>query len=216
MTFGLAIAAIIIILATTWFLGLWNNIITLVNTIFAAMFASNFFEPMADKIDGGESSYTYLLDFVSLWLLFFIAFVVLRTATDLLSRYQLKFNIWVDRIGTTICSCVTAWVFICFMMFTFHTAPFPPGEGNFQAKPSTSNFVGSPDRQWLGFLQNVSRGAMSSSIDAALMPAYDANLLHNDDKELNCRVFDSKGDFIFRYHHRRQVLSEQDALRVRR
>ncbi len=216
MASGLAFTAIILIFLATWFLGFWSNFITLVNTLFAAIFASNFFEPVADMIDGGQSSYTYLLDFVSLWLLFFITFAALRITTDVLSRHSLSFNIWLDRIGSAVCCGITSWIFICFMMFTFHTAPFPPGEGNFQGTPITTNFAGSPDRQWLGFLHNTSRGAMASSVDAMLVPAYDTALLHGDDKSLDSRVFDSRGDFIYKYQHRRQVFSEQSELRVQR
>ena len=58
MASGLAFTAIILIFLATWFLGFWSNFITLVNTLFAAIFASNFFEPVADMIDGGQSSYT--------------------------------------------------------------------------------------------------------------------------------------------------------------
>ncbi len=216
MATGLTIAAIIIILAATWWLGVWNNVITFVNTVFSTIIASNFFEPMANALDGGTSSYTYLLDFVCLWLLFFISFIILRLGTDLLSRHRMTVNKIVDYAGRTVFSLATAWVFVCFMQFSFHTAPFPIGEGNFQEAPNTSNFVGSPDRLWMGFLQSRSQGAMSASLDALLMPTYEPSLLHEDDKDLDCRVFDSDGDFIYKYHNRRRVFADQDAMRVSR
>jgi len=216
MATGLAITVIVLILLTTWFLGAWNNLITLVNTLFAAILASNFFEPLADLIDGGESSYTYLLDFVLVWVLFFASYAILRTATDLLSRFQLKFNVWLDRGLTTLFSMGTAGVFVCFMMFTFHMAPFPPGANDFQGQPNTVNFAGEPDKKWMSFLEYGSRGSMASAIDALLMPTYDADLLSGQDRELGIRVFDPKGDFVRKYFHRRQVLAEQESLRVKR
>ena len=109
MTLGLTIAAIILIMFSMWFLGAWNSVVTLVNTILAAILASNYFEPMASAIDGGQSSYTYLLDFVCLWLLFFVSFAVLRAATDTLSRHKLQFNP-VCRVdgtyGVFVCHCL--------------------------------------------------------------------------------------------------------------
>jgi hypothetical protein len=216
MTLGLSIAALLAILAGTWFLGFWNNAITLVNTLLAAIIASNFFEPLADFIDGGQSTYTYMLDFVCLWLLFFVSFAVLRAATDLLSRYRLKFSKWMELGGRSVCSLATAWIFLCFMQFTFHTAPFPPGPGNFQSRPDSVNFPLAPDRLWLGFLQSRSRGAMAWPLDAPLVSAYDSQRLHRDDRQPGYRVFDSKADLIYKYHHRRLKLSEQEALRVQR
>ncbi len=187
MVMGLSITAIVVIMACTWFLGCWNNVITFVNTLLAALVASNFFEPVADWIDAGKSSYTYLLDFVCLWLLFFATYALLRTATDMLSRHKLQFNYWVEMVGRTLFSLATAWVFLCFMHFSFHTAPFPPGAGNFQERPDSVNFVGAPDRQWLGLLKHTSGGA-----------------------------FPSDDAFILKYYHRRLSLSKQQALRVQR
>ena len=212
MTTGLTITAIILVLLCTWFMGFWNNVITFVNTIFAACIASNYFEPVADAIDGGTSSSTYLLDFVAIWLLFFLSFVVLRTVTDMLSKHQMNFDKWLEMSGRTVFSLATAWVFVCFMQFSFHTAPFPPGAGNFQARPDSVNFTGAPDRLWLGFMQSRSRGALAT----ALPNGYDTNQLHPADRDLGAMVFDSKGDFIYKYYNRRLKLSEQETLRVLR
>ncbi|MDG2013345.1 MAG: CvpA family protein [Pirellulaceae bacterium] len=212
MTTGLTIAAIILVLLCTWFMGFWNNVITFVNTIFAACIASNYFEPVADAIDGGTNSSTYLLDFVAIWLLFFLSFIILRTVTDILSKHKLNVDKWLEMTGRTVFSLATAWVFVCFMQFSFHTAPFPPGEGNFQARPDSVNFAGAPDRLWLGFLQSRSQGALA----AALPTGYDANQLNPADRDLGAMVFDSKGDFIYKYYNRRLKLSQQDALRVPR
>ncbi len=216
MTTALCIIALIAIPASMWFLGLWNNVITFVNVVLAAIVASSFFEPLADGIDGGSSSYTYVLDFVALWLVFAATFIVLRTATDMLSRYRLQFNKWLDMAGRTVFSLATAWVFICFMVFTFHTAPLPVGPGSFQESPDSTNFVASPDRLWLGFMQSRSRGGMAAALNSPLMPEYNTGELHSDDRDLDCRVFDSRSDFIYKYRERRRKLSEQEALRVNR
>lgn len=214
MVNALVITAFVAIVLATWFLGLWNNVITFVNTVMAAMIASNFFEPLADLIDNESSTYTYLLDFVCLWLLFFLSFVVMRLITDVLSRNRVQFNLWLDRIVRTVFGAGTAWVFICFMLFSLHTAPMNPQ--TFQVTPDEELFAGAPDRLWLGFLQSRSRGALAAPMSGPLMPEYDLNTLHNEDKDLDCRVFDSKSDFIYKYHYRRVQLSNEEELRVNR
>ncbi|MCP4461212.1 MAG: hypothetical protein GY819_00270 [Planctomycetaceae bacterium] len=61
-------------------------------------------------------------------------------------------------------------------------------------------------------MQSRSRGALA----AALPNGYDANQLHPADRDLGAMVFDSKGDFIYKYYNRRLKLSEQETLRVLR
>ncbi len=211
---AITIVSMLIIVLAMWFLGLWNNVVTLVNLLLATLIASNWFEPLASLLDGGTSSYTYLLDFVSIWLLFFGSFTVLRVTTDFLSRVRIEFDRWVDMGLRTVICLVTAWVFASFLQFTMHLAPLPPAE--FQADPMTVNFAGSPDRVWMGFLQGRSRGALAASLNEPLSGEYIRSDLHDRDADLNARVFDSRGDFIFKYHDRRRRLSEENDLRVRR
>ncbi len=214
MVTAITIVSMLVICVTTWFLGLWNNVLTFVNVLLAALIASSWFEPLADRLDGDASSYTYLLDFICLWVLFFISLTFLRGLTDLLSRTRLDFDLWLDRGLRTVFSLATAWVFACFLQFSMHMAPLPTTA--FQATPATVNFPGSPDRLWLGFLQSRSRGALSASLNEPLAADYDLKNLHPDDQTLQCRVFDSRADLIYKYHDRRTQLEGQTTLRVRR
>ncbi len=214
MVTAITIIGMVFIFVATWFLGLWNNVLTFVNVLLAALIASNWFEPLADWLDKDSSTYTYLLDFLCLWGLFVVALTVLRTATDVLSRTRVDFNLWLDRGLSAVFSLATAWVFACLLQFSMHLAPLPPNQ--FQAEPGTVNFAGRPDRLWLGFLQSRSRGALSASLGEPLAPAYDVDQLHPEDRNLDCRVFDSQSDFVYKYHDRRRKLAEQSTLRVRR
>ena len=67
--------------------GLWSNSLSLVNAVFAAMIATNYFEPLADFMDGQAPSYTYFSDFLSLWLLFAFGFTLIREFTDRCRRH---------------------------------------------------------------------------------------------------------------------------------
>ena len=217
MLFLLVVFIFVVIVASTWFLGMWNNVITLINVIIAATVSSILFEPIADMIDGGTSSYTYVLDFVALWGVFFVTMGVLRGLTDTLSSYRMKFALPLEMIGRTVFAILIAWVFICFTTFTLHTAPLSDTAwgGGFQATPQTRNLGVGPDRMWLAYLQSRSLGALSEYRDSWFWGRYQEEL-HPDDESNNCRVFDSRSDFIYKYHHRRRILGEQQTIAVNR
>lgn len=214
MITAITIVSMLFIPLALWFLGLWSCALTFTNILLSAMIASNWFEPLADAMDGGTSSYTYLLDFSALWLLFFLSFTLLRVATDTLSRMKVEFHPAMDMSLRSVFALAAAWVFACFLQFSFHVAPLPTNA--FQETPETVNFIGQPDRLWLGFMQSRSRGALAASLTEPLLAEYSSSDLHRDDVKLNSRVFDSKGDFIYKYNSRRESLAGQSNLRVNR
>src|SRR5690349_9599014 len=86
--------------AALWFQGLWSAAVTLVNLILAAMLAMNFYEPICTLIEeNGGASWTYVLDFVVVWVLFFLAFGILRAITDGLSGTRVSFPLPVEMAG---------------------------------------------------------------------------------------------------------------------
>ena len=214
MITAITIVSMIFIPLALWFLGFWSCALTFVNILLSAMIASNWFEPLADALDGGSSTYTYVLDFSALWLLFFLSFTLLRVATDSLSRMKVEFHPAMDMSMRSVIALASAWVFVCFLQFSFHVAPLPINA--FQETPEAANFVGQPDRLWLGFMQSRSQGALAASLTEPLSAEYSKDDLHPDDTGLNSRVFDSTGDFIYKYNNRRETLAGQSKLRVPR
>jgi hypothetical protein len=213
----------LIIVAATWFMGLWSNMLTLINLILAASIASCLFEPVSTLLEtqAGMASYTYLLDFLTLWGIFFGSFVFFRAVTDFSSKVRVQFNVWVEMVGRSVLSIWIASVFLGFSVFTLHTAPLPAGAfGNrLQATPESRNIIGiGPDRMWMGFLQSRSRGALAESRNMIMpFPAEIKNYSVQEDPAdvgRNRRVFDSMADFIFKYQHRRTKLGSLEALRV--
>lgn len=213
----------VIIIAATWFMGLWSNLLTLLNLIISATIASGFFQFVANQLDnyvaddgqlfaGQFKNHTYLLDFLCLWGVFILSFVFLRGATDMLSKYRVKFDKWTELAGRSVASICIAWVFICFSTFTLHTAPLPINAfaGDFQSTPTTRNFLGiGPDRMWMAYVQSRSMGALSRSTISEAS-------LHPEDRDSNTQPFDSKGEFIYKYQHRREVFAEQEGTLVNR
>lgn len=178
--------------------GMWGSAVMLINVVFAVMLASNYFEPLAAWLDRTMPDYTYLWDFLALWLLFALSLGILRLATDMISRYRVRFKKPVEIGGRLFFSLWIGWVMVGFTIMTLHTAPLPRDSfgGAFQKTPTSGNFLGmAPGRQWLAFMQSRSRGALSRSDEQANSP-YDA------DKAM--RVFDPRSDFIIKYGARRE------------
>ena len=94
--------------------GLWSNTLTLVNVLTAGLVATNYFEPLADWFDAQEPAYTYLCDFIAIWLIFGIMMTLLRTLTDYMSQVKVKFFMPVEQAGGMLMACWVSWVIVCF------------------------------------------------------------------------------------------------------
>ena len=164
MTYILTLLMLLIIfacIATLYTEGLWSNIIRLVNVVTAALLATNFFEPAADWLDEWQPSYTYVWDFLVLWGLFSLFMLIFNAATDFFSRVKVRFLGIVDRIGGALFALLIGWVMVCFTMMTLHTAPLARKFLFEGFNPNEQMILGlAPDRQWLGFFQNLSYGSL--------------------------------------------------------
>jgi len=178
--------------------GLWGNAIALVNVVTAALVATNFWEPLSAWFLSKEPRGVYLWDFVSIWGIFIVTVVVMRLATDFLSRHRVRFPKLLDMIGGYIFAAWVGWVLICFTTFTLHTAPMARDFLSGGFKPESVMFFGlGPDRQWMGFMQKMSQGSFSRGVDAA---------------ELEAHVFDPKGEFMVKYASRRKLFEKNIGL----
>ena len=201
MVLALCLFAIFFIcVAMLWNEGMWSNALTLINAVLAALVATNYFEPAAAALDksGRLPTYTYLLDYLVLWGIFFVAFTVFRAFTDAISKYRVRFKLPVEQAGRVIFAAATGWVLVCLALMTLHTAPLARTSfrGSFQQEPLSNNFLGmAPDRMWLGFVQSRSMGALSSDPPV---------------------VFDPQSEFIMKYGSRRENFSKEPEIRVQR
>jgi uncharacterized membrane protein required for colicin V production len=176
--------------------GLWSSLLALFNVIFAALLATNFFEPVARLLTNYMPSGTMFWDFVAVWGLFAVAYLALRTATDQVSKFKVRFKKPIDMGGGYLLSLWTGYVFVCFTAMTLHMAPLARDFmwGGFH--PENAIFFGlKPDRQWLGFVQMVSRGSLAR---------------WTDESEAEKYVFDPKGEFMPKYATRRAIYEKTD------
>lgn len=187
--------------------GMWGNAIRLVNVVTAALLAMNFFEPLASRLERSAPSYTFALDFLSLWLLFVVFMVIFRAATDMISRVKVRFLKIADQIGSAVLAALIGWVMVGFTLTTLHTAPLAR---NFLGafKPESRMFFGlAPDRHWLGFMQIVSTGAYARTLakDEVSKKRY-GERQEDPEREKNLAVFDRNADFPLKYAMRRSRL----------
>jgi len=207
MVILIVILLLILIPAATWWFGLWNNFLTLINVLIAALIASSYYETVGGSLAGELRDYAKITDFLAVWILFVVSFIVCRMVTEILSSHKMEFDIVTEMIGRSVLSVWIACVFIAFTLFSFHMAPWHPDA--FQKDPETSTLGIGPDRMWLAFIQSRSRGALSTSREENFITGAAPESPHPDDAELgDVRVFDPEAKFIDTWHSHRARLSK--------
>ncbi|WP_254512182.1 hypothetical protein [Anatilimnocola floriformis] len=190
-----------------WMHGLWSNALTLISLILAMLMATNFFEPVAALADSYFPSGTYFLDAVSLWVLFLAFFGAFRGITDALSKTHVKFILPVEMAGRSILALWCGWLMVCFVAFSLHMAPLnsatPLGAWTNPMEPTFLGFA--PDRMWLGFMQQNSRGYLSRGKFSSLPT-------HPNDAQLNVETFDPQGEFLLKYAWRRKEYAKLEGM----
>jgi len=194
-----------------WWGGLWSSFISLGNILLAGLVATAFFEPVADQLEygGGAStmSFAYLCDIVALWLVFFLAALLIRTLTDSFSSVRLRFDTVTEMVGRSVISLLGAGLFVCFAHFTLITAPLPTYEG--LRRPGAV----SPGQLWVSLARGLSQGALAEAREAPLIQPYRAEHLRIQG-EGDLRVFDPRDTFRHKYVTRRARFSQQKVARV--
>jgi hypothetical protein len=179
----LVLLALILVgaVACLWNRGIWGASLTLVNIVFAALLAMNFFEPLADKLGDKNSN---MMDFVCLWGLFAAFYSIFRLATDLVSRVRVRFPYAFDTVGAVVFALWSGWVVFCFTLASLHVSPLArsPFFESFMETPEHTMVGIGPDRLWLAFTRQASLGAFSGSDEG----------------------FDPHGEFVYKYAARRQ------------
>jgi Colicin V production protein len=172
--------------AACWFQGLWTCAINVINMTFAALIATNYWEPLCNYLDESigkvpEFPPAGAYDILSLWILFSISYALLRAITNKLSEHRVEFEKTTDLVGRSILSLWCGWLFLCFTAFALHTAPIPAKPGVWET-PADTTFIGtSPDWAWLAFCHEHTKSLGSAE-----------------------NQFDPDASFTARYHDRRK------------
>ena len=188
------LAVFVTVTAALWKEGLWSSLVMLLNVVLAATVATAWYEKIVAVLEPRLPSYTYLLDFVSMWALFCLLILGLREATDRISRTKVKLRRPVELFGGPLVAALVGWVMTCFTAVTLHTAPVP--RGFVQPTPEARMFFGlAPDRKWLSWVHGSTIAGPFAVPDSP---------------------FDKDADFIIRYADRRKRLENEPGLRVDR
>ncbi len=149
------------ILAATFFatfammvqLGLWSNVITTINIVLSGLIAFGTYQALGKLLvskfaQAGE--FTFLLDFLCLWLIYIISFVVLqRILANNLSRTRMRFKHPIDTVGGPLAGLVAAFFTMGIVGASLQAAPFDADA--FAGVFTDTNRSGTmhPDLAWL-------------------------------------------------------------------
>ena len=155
-----AILGIVFFAATAMMVreGLWSNTITLINVIVAGLVAFGFYSPVALWVDESlNGQFTYLVDFVSIWVLYVVTMVILRFFSNALSKTRMRFKNPFDKVGGPLMALFAAEVLVGFVLATLHTAPLKEGAIAYEdSEVATASGFMNPDLAWLRFVERVS------------------------------------------------------------
>lgn len=207
MLFGIFVVIFATCMALLYQDGLWGNAVRLINLVTAALLATNYFEPVANYLDGMQPSYTYFWDFLALWGLFALFLVIFRAATDSISRVQVRFLKLADQIGSVLCSAWIGWVMVSFSAFSLHLAPLGREFLGGSFVPEQRVEKGGAELYWLGFVQRVSRGQFARGLSETEVTANRyASQQEQRPGEEKLAVFDRTGGLLPKYATRRARL----------
>lgn len=104
--------------------GIWSNLITLMAIVIGGITAFGVHQPLVVMIDERtDGSYTYLLDFFVLWIVFAAVVGLIKLLAGYLSKNRVNFPDQVDNFGGAALAAFTGYVMMSFTMSTFHAAP---------------------------------------------------------------------------------------------
>jgi len=155
--FGLILVLIIAIV--TWCVaseGAFGAGLTFLCVLFAGLLAMNFFEPLADILDGLGSELRYYSDFIALVGLFALFVFLGRLATDGIAPTEIEYDSRIYNAARWLFGLATGYTTMAILLTAVHTAPLPREFLGFSPERKNLFEFAAPDRQWLGFTQHVS------------------------------------------------------------
>lgn len=122
--------------------------------VLSGLLAMNFFEPLADMLDGigviGARA-----DMIALLGLFGVLVTLARLAAERISPTFIGMHGLVYDIGRWAFGFATGYVTAAILLTALHTAPLPREFAGFRPERNNLFNAAAPDRQWLGFVQYV-------------------------------------------------------------
>jgi hypothetical protein len=211
--------------------GLWNNTVTIMIHVFSGLTAFAFYGQTARFLDetATNGTYTYWMDFLSMWALYVVIFIVLRLVTNMVSKERVRFKMPVEWTGSIISAILGAYLMSGFVGAIMHTVMLPAdflGSAILaESREDVELKLSRPDIAWLRLY-----GAVATRV----MPSASAKELIADTGPMNRAaqpytetfippppVVEDWGDvwarlFILQYKDRRAKFAAAPGLRVNR
>lgn len=164
VVFSLILVGIVAIV--TWCVaseGVFGAGLTFLCVLFAGLLATNFFEPLANMIDGGPGSITRdYADVVALLGLFIVLTFLGRLATDNIAPTEIEYDARVYQAGRWLFALATGYTTMAILLTAVHTAPLPRSFLGFAPERKNLFDICAPDRQWLGLVQHISERVLAT------------------------------------------------------
>jgi len=178
------------------------------NVIIAGLVAFNFWEPLAELLEGtlSETPLHRYEDVFCLLILFCITLAALRTVTNILVNTQISLPPAVQRGGGVVFGMLTGYLATGFLLCAFQTMPWHENFMFFDPTYDSSNMlrrVLPPDRVWLGLMYRAGAFAFSNQEDPNAK---------DDTYYERFYTFDKGGTFEYRYARYRRFGDTREPL----
>lgn len=197
--------------------GLITGSLMCFNILIAGLVAFNFFEPLADVIQGptAGSNFADYADALSLLVLFSLTLGLLRLLTNTLQPMQIEVPALLQNIGGACFGLVAGYLVAGFLLCVFQTLPlhenFMGFSPTYEAAKGGVRDVLPPDRVWLALMQYA--GAHGFAEEAATGRAHPALPSDLASESIDgSRTFDKYGTFELRYARYRRFGDNREAL----
>jgi len=153
-----------ILAGITWVVaseGFAGAIQTAIICIISGLLAMNFFEPMAEMLQGAlPASFSNWADTVALIGIYAVVVTLMRLAVERLAPGFPDAKKPMFEGGRWLGAFIAGYVTMAFLLTALHTAPVPRNYMGFTPERANLFEIVAPDRQWLGFTQYASEKSL--------------------------------------------------------
>jgi hypothetical protein len=137
--------------------GIFTAFLMCCNVILSGLIAFNFWEPLARPLEESLPALAGYEDVIILVGLFSAALGILRTATNFMSRTQVRFPSLFQQIGGAVFGALTAYLVCGFLICVMQTLPWHENFMGFSPRVDESSFrrIFPPDRVWLAMMHRA-------------------------------------------------------------
>ena len=206
----ITIFTILLILITGWSQyrnGLFTSIAMLIMVFLSGLVAFNFWEPIADQLDGilQTTALVGCEDMILLTLLFSVTFFLLRLANNYLNTDMIDEHGTLQHFGAGAVGLVTGYLVAGFLICAVQTLPLDVHFLDFQPRAANEPVYRSvfpPDRVWLSLMRHAGANPLAWQED-------------EPDEDLRVdrfATFDRHGTFELRYQRYRRTREDRGAM----